>query len=162
MDKPKSDSEIVDKIKNLVWATMSFNLPSHEALKFLNSGYLGFQKDKSGKDKLNAQKEKIPIVMSERTYFRYKEKFSELPEHFQYLKQFALKGYVQKLIGFQEEIEVLHRLSTQNMLVTKDPMDRQKIIDSLLTTVIPTQSAFTDILKETVDEMKSTGQMDEK
>jgi len=79
---------------------------------------------------------------------------------YKYLQSFALQGYTKLVVGFQNELALLHKLSTENMLALKEPLERQTIIDSLIKNVIPTESAFADMLKELVSNMPKEQKME--
>jgi len=141
-----------DMIKNAIYVTEAFHFPTDMSLKFINSGMLGYQTNEDGTTKEKEGK-KIPIVVKRTKYFEYKKKYTELPEMYKYLQDFALKGYTKLVTGFQAELAALHKLSIENMMATKDPLERQTVIDSLIKNVIPTESAFADMLKELVEHM---------
>jgi len=147
-------------IRNAIYVTEAFHFPTDMSLKFINSGMLGYQTKEDGTTKEKEGK-KIPIVVGRTKYFEYKKKYTDLPEMYKYLQSFALNGYTKLVTGFQEELAVLHKLSIENMLSTKDPLARQTIIDSLIKNVIPTESAFADMLKELVENMPKEQKMEE-
>lgn len=56
--------------------------------------------------------------------------------------------------GFLEELIHLHQLSAGNLMKEEEPIKRQQIIESIVKTVIPTQSAFADIIKNMIEKGK--------
>ena len=160
MARPKStnfetkikNDEFILRIKNAIWTTTAFHFSPDYALRYINSGLLGFQTNKDGTQKIDQTTGKaMPITISRATFFRYKKEFINLPQVYEDLQRFALEGYVKMLWGFMEELKFLHQLSAENLLSLKEPLERQHIIDSMVKHVIPTQSAFADILKHMID-----------
>lgn len=145
----KNNNEILNRLKNAIWTCDAFHFPVDHAIKYINSGLLGYTKKV---DKATGQP--IPIRISQANYFRYKKTFSERDEIFNDFKAFVDTGYALAVKGFHEELIHLHQLSAQNLLAATDPVDRQKIIDSMVKTVLPTQSAFADILKKMIQSNK--------
>jgi len=138
-------------LKNAIWVTEAFHFSPGMALELINSGMLGFKHNSDGTPKIDKKtNEQIPITISRATFFKYKSEKNEESEIYKRLSTFALHGYALLLVGFQKEIEYLHRLSIENLYAVKNPLERQRIIDSIVTKVIPTQSAFADILREII------------
>ena len=141
-------------IKNAIYVTEAFHFSADKALKFINQGLLGYKVDANGIEMMKDGK-KIPITIGRTKFFESRQKYNELPEMYEYLRNFALQGYTKTIVGFQEELKVLHELSAQNMLAVTDPLDRQTVIDSLISKVIPTESAFADMLKHIIEQNPS-------
>lgn len=148
---PNFNKATKEAIKTSIYITNAFHFPLEKALKTINSGMLGFYTNDKGERLVDKNTNKpIPITIARSTYSKYKEEFGELPELYQTLREFALKGYTHLIVGFQAELAYLHNLSTENMLALKDPLERQSVIDSLITKIIPAESAFADMLQEMI------------
>jgi hypothetical protein len=151
-DTQKQDEQ-KQRILHIIWTCESFNFPVDLSLKYINSGVLGYKTNQNGTEKIDRNTgRKIPLTISRSTYFRYRKESQEISHIYNDLRDFVMKGYIKLLAGFQEELAYLHRLSAENLLATKNPLDRQHIIDSMVTKVVPTQSAFADILREMAEE----------
>lgn len=153
-NKPDSNKPEMDLIKTAIYTTEAFHFPPHMAMKMINSGMLGYRTKEDGTPELKDNKP-IPITIGKTSYFKYKKEFTDLPEMFVTLRTFALSGYTKLLVGFQDELAYLHKLSIENMMAVDKPLERQTIIDSLISKVIPTESAFADMLKGIVEENPS-------
>lgn len=150
---PNKPSELM--LKNAIYVTNAFHLAPNDALNEINNGMLGYKVDKEGEYMLDKKnKEKIPLTIGRTKFFELKSKFAELPEAYSYLKKFAMNGYTNLVIGFQEELAVLHRMSHENLKKVTDPLERQQIIKSLIIDVIPTESGFADMLKSIIEDNK--------
>lgn len=142
------------RLKNAIWTAESFHFDTSYAIKWINSGLLGYKIDKAGNQILGTDNKPIPITVNRSTYFRYKAKYGEMPEVYKTLHDFAMSGYTKMMAGFQDELAILHQQSAQNLYSAKEPLERQSIIDSLVKNVIPTQMAFADMLKDLIDKDK--------
>lgn len=148
-----TQNEIKQRILHIIWTCESFHFSVDLSLKYINSGILGYKTNSNGAEKIDRNTGKrIPITLSRSTYFRYKKESQEISQIYNDLRDFVMKGFIKLLVGFQAELAYLHRLSAENLLATKSPLERQHIIDSMVTKVIPTQSAFADILREMVSD----------
>lgn len=138
-------------LKNAIWATEAFHFPPGKALELINSGMLGFKQNSDGTLKLDKKtKKQIPITVSRATFFKYKSEKDEESEVYKRLSTFALSGYSVFLVGFQKELEFLHSMTAEILISEKDPMKKLHVIDVLISKIIPTQSAFADILRHMV------------
>jgi len=147
-----SRDEFIQRMKNAIWTCQAFNFATDNVMKYINNGLLGYQTDKDGTEKIDKNTNKsMPVTISKRTFFRYKKDFSGLPQVYKDLKNFAQQGYIYMMMGFLEELKTLHQLSVQNLLNLNEPLERQQVIDSIIKNVIPTQSAFADILKKMIE-----------
>lgn len=149
-----SNKPEMDLIKTAIYTTEAFHFPPHMAMKMINSGMLGYKTKEDGTPELKDNKP-IPITLGKTSYFKYKKQFTDLPSMFVTLRTFALSGYTKLIVGFQEELAYLHKLSIENMMAVSEPLQRQTVIDSLITKVIPTESAFADMIKGIVEENPS-------
>lgn len=139
-----------EAMKTAIYITNAFHFPPDKALKTINSGMLGFETNEKGEKLIDKTTNKpIPIQIGRSTYFKYKDEFGELPEMYQTLRDFAVKGYMNLIVGFQAELAFLHNLSTETMLSLQG-LERQHVIDSLITKIIPAESAFADLLHEMI------------
>ena len=147
-----SQDEFIQRIKNVLWTCHAFNFSTEYAMKCINNGLLGFQINKDGTEKMDKNTSMaVPKAISRSTFFRYKKEFSDLPQVFEDLRNFAQQGYTCMIMGFQEELKTLHQLSAQNLLDLYEPLERQHVIDSIIKNVIPAQSAFADITKKMIE-----------
>lgn len=142
-------AEYTLRLKNAIWTCRAFHFGWQDSLKFINSGMLGYRTNKEGEQLKADDGRPTPLTISQASYFNYKKEFEEMPQIYEDLGNFAISGYTKLMIGYQEELGTLHRMSTQNLLA-KDltPIERQSIIDSMVTKVITTESAFADMLKD--------------
>ncbi|KAF6245468.1 hypothetical protein [Nitrosopumilus sp. b2] len=149
----QKQSELKQRILHMIWVCESFHFPIELSLRYINSGILGNKTNSKGVSMTDKNTGKaIPITISRSTYYRYKKETQELSEFYQYLRDFVSMGFLKMMIGFQHELAYLHKLSAENLLATKNPSERQHIIDSMVTKVLPTQSAFADILRDMSEE----------
>ena len=148
------NEEFMAKVRNALWTTEAFHFMPENALKYMNAGLLGYELDKEGNPKLDKNHNPIPITISRASYFRYKKQLGEMPQIYEDLRMFAMSGYTKMVVGFQEELATLHKMSVENLFAVKDPLEKQQIIDSLISKVIPTESAFADMTKKLIDSNK--------
>ena len=137
-------------MKTAIYITEAFHFPPNQALRVINSGMLGYELNADGTTKLDQNNKQIPITIKEVTYYKNKAQFNELPEIYRTLSDFAISGYIKLITGFQKELAYLHKLSIENMLNVKEPLQRQQVIDSLIMKVIPTESGFADMLQNMI------------
>jgi hypothetical protein len=149
MQKNGTKNEFELHIRNILWTCESFHFTNDYTLNYINSGILGFSKEidpKTGKLK--------PIIISRRTFFRYKKHYlrpEQLQQDFSY---FVNTAYAIMMKGFLEELIHLHQLSAGNLMKEEEPIKRQQIIESIVKTIIPTQSAFADMIKNMIEKGK--------
>lgn len=142
------------RMKNAIWTCQAFHFSTDYALKYINKGLLGFEKDKKGEQIVDQNNKPVPITISRATFFTYKKRFEDLPELYNDLRSFAMEGYSRIMYGFQEELASLHRISAENLLALQLPLERQQVVSSIVKDIIPTESAFADMLKKLVDSKK--------
>lgn len=144
---PNSPDE--NLVRNAVYVTNAFHFTIEKALTEINKGMLGYKVDKNG------EPTKEPITIGRNKLIDLRIKYSELPESHRFLREFAMKGYTNLIIGHQQELAELHRMSIENLQNVDDPLERQQIIGSLIKDVIPTESGFADMLKSIIEDDKS-------
>lgn len=150
-EPPITRDEFLARMKNAIWICRAFHWSQENSLRFVNSGILGFKYDANGMPLLDAAGKQLPITVSISTYRRYKIDFSEMPVVFDYLREFAMAGYTKLMLEYVVELEYLHKLSQENLQAEEPGIKRQSIIDSIVKTVMPTESAFKEMLKKLVD-----------
>jgi len=161
--KAKKDKKLEKKsielkealIKNAIHITNAFGFNYTTALKVINAGLIGYKTDKQGEQLKGNDGRSIPITISLSSYYVYKEKYSDTPEYYSELRAFAMSGYAKLMVGFQKELSFLHAMAGEIMLNEKEPMNKLHAIDVLVSKVIPTQSAFAEILKEQLEDNPS-------
>jgi len=147
-----SREEFIQRMKNAIWTCQAFNFATENAMKYINNGLLGNQTEKDGTEKIDKNTNKpMPVTISKSTFFRNKKQFLHPPQMFEDLRNFVKQGTIAMMMGFQEELKTLHQISAQNLLNSNEPLERQHVIDSIIKNVIPTQSAFADILKKMIE-----------
>jgi hypothetical protein len=82
---------------------------------------------------------------------RDKKTFLELPKIYDDLRDFALTGFLKMIVMTIVQIEALDRMSFENMLALESGLERQSVINSIATKIIPLKTAFGEIVKEMVD-----------
>lgn len=139
-DTSLENEEFMLLLKHAYWSLKSScHMSESEVLEQINSGMLGYRKE-NGK--------KIPIKISESTYYRHKKQFTEMPQAYEDIRQMAIHGFVTLLNGFNAELKTLHT-KVSEILYDKNlkPMEQLKVISILCREIIPTQSALADISK---------------
>lgn len=142
--------EFLQRVKNAIWTSEAFGFTNLNALKYINSGVLGYRTN-ADSSILVKDNMPVPITISMSTYKRHKKAFSELPEIYQDLRNFALTGFTVMVRKMLSEVETLSKMSFENMMAEPVGIKRQSIIDSIVTKVMPTQSAFGDLLKGMIE-----------
>lgn len=144
-----------DMIANAIHLVNAFGMKPEPAMKMINAGLLGYKTDSKGEAMKGDDGKLIPITISRASYYIYQKKYDEMPEYYKQLKDFAIKGYSKLAVGFQKELSFLHSMAAEILLAEKDNMNKLHAIDVLVSKVIPTQSAFADILREMLEDNPS-------
>lgn len=142
--------EFESRLKNAFWCIRSQGYRNEqEALDLINSGMLGFKKNQSGK--------KTPITISKRSYYRYKKQFTEIPQIYDDARQMAKIGYIALANGFNAELAELHAevISIKNNSELK-PIQKLHVIEVICKTIIPTRSAFADVVRNLHDDNQAS------
>lgn len=148
--------EFMQRIRHAIWTCESFNFPVEHAIKYINSGLLGYQTNKDGKEKIDKYTGK-PILktISRSSFFRYKKDLEGMPQIYEDLKYAADQGYAKMLVGLQEQIDTLVRMSAENLFAGDlTPLERQSIIDSMITKVLPGKTTVASMIKKLTDSKK--------
>ena len=148
--RPNTPSD--DIIANAIHLTNAFGFKAESAIKMINGGLLGFKVDEKGELIKGPDQKSIPLTISRASYYNYLKKYSEMPEYYKELREFALGGYSKLAVGFQKELTFLHAMAAEILLSTTDKTEKLHAIDLLVSKVIPTQSAFADILREMLED----------
>jgi len=117
------------------------------ALKYINSGILGFETNKEGDLKLDKEKKPIPITISRRTYFRVKAETLSEGDANKEFSEFVSKGYLVEMQTILSVLAELHAQSLDNLARAKNPKDKQMIINSIFRN-LPAYTQYMDILKK--------------
>jgi len=136
-----------DMIANAIHLVNAFGFKPDSALKMINSGLLGYRVDSKG-ETVKEDGKAVPLTVSRASYYNYQKKYTDMPEYYKELKSFAMNGYARLAVGFQKELSFLHSMAAEILLSEKENMNKLHAIDILVSKIIPTQSAFADILKE--------------
>ncbi|MBM3896807.1 MAG: hypothetical protein FJ360_03605 [Thaumarchaeota archaeon] len=130
-----------EKIKTAYWSCKAFNFSDVDTLTYINSGLLGYKKDKT------------PKTISRRTFYeKYKKQFIEPPSIFEDLKKRTTEGYLELLIAIQSIIDTLVEMSGKNLFSKNlNPIQKQSIIDSIITKVLPAKASAANAIKRMMD-----------
>ncbi len=146
---------LFDKIKTAIWTCEALHFTDDNIMQYINGGLLGFKMDKKGvviKDKNNAP---IPITISRATFYKYKKIIGELPEIFQDLKQASHEGFARMLVGVQNLLDSMLKMSGENLFAEDlTATEKQRIIDSIVTKVLPSKTATASMIKKLMERGK--------
>ena len=89
----KSPNSVDEQLlKNAIYVTNAFHFKTAKALAHINKGMLGYKVDAKG-DYIEKDGKKVPITIGRNKLIDSRVKYSELPEAYSYLREFAMKGY---------------------------------------------------------------------
>lgn len=148
--KPKN-TPTDDMISNAIHLVNAFGFKPETAIKMINAGLLGYKIDDKG-ETVKEDGKSVPLTISRASYYNYQKKYTELPEYYKELREFAMKGYTRLAVGFQKELTFLHAMTAEILISSKENPEKLNAIDLLVSKVIPTQSAFAEVLKEMLED----------
>ncbi|MGQ0795656.1 MAG: hypothetical protein ACT4N5_05690 [Nitrosopumilaceae archaeon] len=115
----------ISRLKNVIRFCDFGKFTIEESMKRINSGVLGYHKTtKNGT--------LIPITISERTYYRYRNQTQDLNEVEKELRDFMREEYTIQMHSILSVIRELFALTQQNLHQAKTARDRQYIINSMI------------------------------
>ena len=146
----------LDTFRHIDLTCRSFNIPVNNIMSYVNSGTLGYQNNDDGTPRLDKNGNPVPISIPRATFYRYIEEIEKEGSNQIYseLSKFAMSGYAKMLRDVQEEIKHLHTLSAENLFQVPPGAERQSIIDSIATKIIPLQTGFADMLQDMFEQRR--------
>lgn len=139
--------EQIIRLKNIIRYCDFGNFTTENALKYINSGILGYY-NKKGSDG-----RPIPIVISERTYYRYKEETRNVIETRKEFLYFVRERYEIEMRNVLEVLREFFALTQQNLYQEKTPRDRQFIINSMIRN-LPLYTQYLEAIRILVEKDK--------
>lgn len=142
LTKSKEQDLYEERLKLLVWVTIAVEMPRRYALNFINSGLLGHDE----------KEEKYTI--SYETYNKYKHIVLESADLMSHLKYFTEYGFAKEAWALKHQLTFLNFISNENLLNAKSVVERQQVVDSIATKIIPMISNMNEILYRMINHNK--------
>jgi len=154
--KKGTEDAYAQRIIDLITVTQATSQSDIVALSYINSGLLGFKTDKQNKVLKDVNGKPIPITISKKTFYKYKPFAYDVNLAFDTMTEFAKKGYTIMMEQFRKEMLHLHQLSFDNLsrCPLDEPVNRQRIISSIVKDVLPGVLALCDIIKDIIERNK--------
>ena len=149
--KEKLNDQQIDRLHNAIWICKIGNFNETEALAFINSGEIGYEKKTIENE--NGTKSYKPIVVSASTYYRHK-KTIESPEY-QTKEVFKIfrDEYVSEIISRYKLFKSLEAKSLKALESESDAHKQQLIINGIFKNS-PYTTSLMDIIKQIVERNK--------
>ena len=144
MDKNRARFEKENRfelIKTAYWFCKAFNFNDITTLNYINSGILGRKKDGT------------PKTIARSTFIKYKQQLEEMPAIFEDIKKKTTEGYMRLVEQVIYALDKLIEMSGKNVLATDlTPVQRQMIIDSIVTKVLPAKTNTVSTIKKMMEQ----------
>lgn len=135
------------RLKNIMRFLAFGNFSDDYALKYINSGVLGFKLDKNDQIIVDKDNKPVPVTIGRTKYYEYKKQMLQQVSINAEFTEFAKTKYSQEILNILSLLKELQSKSIDNFNRTmNDPVANQKIIDSI-TKNLPAYTQYMDVLK---------------
>lgn len=131
------------RIKTICWMLQRSSIDY--ILHYVNSGILGYTNETYIDDK--GRERYKPIKTSRGVVQRIREESLEPDQIKHDFEEFTEKGFTIIVRRLLSELEELHEIALHNMNMTTDNLKKQHIVESIVHTIIPAYTQYSDLLR---------------